>query len=163
EAVGELTGIAGSPRLQAWGTCFSGELATLTDPSKLHDTEIHAATAAAELADLGDAAGAAKAHTVHAGALAGLGRFAECEAALGAPSGRGAGSAPRSPRDGVVRRHRRACRRRCIRGPGALARSARRLAQDGYRRQRRARGRAPRARSPPHRGRLGSRVARLGE
>ncbi len=83
EAVAELTrGAASSPRLAAWSTCFSGELATMTDPSRLRETEEQVAAAGAELAALGDQAGAAKAYTVQAVALAGLGRVGDCEAAL---------------------------------------------------------------------------------
>jgi class 3 adenylate cyclase/tetratricopeptide (TPR) repeat protein len=83
EAVAELEGLAASsPRLRAWATCFAAQLATLTDPAHLRDTEQRAARVAAQLAALGDDRGAAKAHAVHAAALARLGRFAEVEEAL---------------------------------------------------------------------------------
>src|SRR5581483_4036875 len=81
-AVYELADIAGSPRLHAWADCFSGELANLTDPTRLRETEKRVSVAAKELAELGDAAGAAKAHTVRSTALAGLGQVGECESAL---------------------------------------------------------------------------------
>ncbi len=82
-AVAQLERVAASsPRLKAWATCYSGELANLTDTSRLRDVERSVSAAAEEFASLGDHAGAAKAHTVHAGALARLGRFAECESAL---------------------------------------------------------------------------------
>jgi class 3 adenylate cyclase/tetratricopeptide (TPR) repeat protein len=83
DAVRELEGVAASsPRLRAWGACFAAQLATLIDPAHLRETEQGAAAVAAELAALGDDRGAAKAHAVHAGALARLGRFAEVEDAL---------------------------------------------------------------------------------
>jgi class 3 adenylate cyclase/tetratricopeptide (TPR) repeat protein len=83
DAVGELERIAASSaRLRAWAACFATQLATLTDPAHLRHTEERAAGVAAELAALDDVRGAAKAHTVHAAALARLGRFAEVEEAL---------------------------------------------------------------------------------
>jgi class 3 adenylate cyclase/tetratricopeptide (TPR) repeat protein len=82
EAVAELAELAVSPRLRAWSECFAAQLATIADPAHLRDTERRAAAVAAELAALGDTRGAAKAHAVHAGALARLGRFAEVEEAL---------------------------------------------------------------------------------
>jgi class 3 adenylate cyclase/tetratricopeptide (TPR) repeat protein len=83
DAVAELERIAApSPRLRAWATCFAAQLATITDPAHLRETEQRAASVAAELTELGDARGAAKAHAVHAAALARLGRFAEVEDAL---------------------------------------------------------------------------------
>src|SRR5205823_6349772 len=62
--------------------CFSGQLANLTDPSRLHDTVTDVSDAAERLTAIDDFAGAAKAHGVRAQALARLGRIAECEAAL---------------------------------------------------------------------------------
>jgi tetratricopeptide (TPR) repeat protein len=82
-ALAELEGLAaGSPRLRAWASCFSAQLAVLTDPGQLQETAAIVERAAVELAKLADAAGAAKAHAVHASALARLGRVAETEAAL---------------------------------------------------------------------------------
>jgi class 3 adenylate cyclase len=74
--------IDGSDRLRAWHTCFTGQLAVLTDPQALRATADAVAAAAEELAAAGDAAGEAKAHSVHAGALARLGKVGACEAAL---------------------------------------------------------------------------------
>ncbi len=71
-----------SPRLAAWSACFRAQLATMTDSSRLHETERQVAEVAVELTALYDARGAAKAHTVHAATLARLGRFADVEAAL---------------------------------------------------------------------------------
>jgi tetratricopeptide (TPR) repeat protein len=83
DAVAELERLAApSPRLRAWAACFAAQLATLTDPVHLRETEHRVAAVAAELAALGDDRGAAKAHAVHAAALARLGRFAEVEDAL---------------------------------------------------------------------------------
>ncbi len=81
-AVTELESVADTPRLSAWATCFSGQLANLTSSERLHETEERVAAAAAELSALGDQAGAAKANTVRAAALAALGRFADCEDVL---------------------------------------------------------------------------------
>src|SRR5947208_7160947 len=67
EELGRFTG--GSERLQAWHTCFTGQLAALTDPQALRTTCAAGAAAAAPPASLGDAAGEAKAHFVHAVAL----------------------------------------------------------------------------------------------
>src|SRR5439155_25680953 len=53
-----------SPRLAAWATCFAAQLATLTHPERLDDTERAVAAAAEQLAALNDDAGEAKAHTV---------------------------------------------------------------------------------------------------
>ncbi|HVN86363.1 MAG TPA: adenylate/guanylate cyclase domain-containing protein, partial [Candidatus Binatia bacterium] len=69
-------------RLHAWHTCFTAQLAVLTDPASLHTSADGVAAAAAELAKLDDAAGEAKAHSVHAQALARLGKVGACEAAL---------------------------------------------------------------------------------
>ncbi len=69
-AVAEFEALATTPRLKAWATCFDGQLANLTTPERLHETEALVAAAAAELVELGDQAGAAKAHTVHASTLA---------------------------------------------------------------------------------------------
>ena len=74
--------LADSPRLQAWATCFSGQLTALTAPQALLETVDAVAAAADQLARLGDDAGEAKAHSVHAQALARLGRVGACEAAL---------------------------------------------------------------------------------
>ncbi|MFI5315625.1 MAG: nuclear transport factor 2 family protein [Myxococcota bacterium] len=73
---------AGSDRLQAWHTCFAGQLAALTDPQSLHATASAVAAAAQSLAAAGDTAGEAKAHSVHALALQRLGKVGACEAAL---------------------------------------------------------------------------------
>jgi tetratricopeptide (TPR) repeat protein len=82
-AVAELARFASdSPRLRAWHTCFAGQLAVLTDPQSLHATSDAVAAAAQALAAAGDTAGEAKAHSVHALALARLGKGAGCEAAL---------------------------------------------------------------------------------
>lgn len=82
-AVGELERFAtGSDRLRAWHTCFAGQLAVLTDPRTLRITADAVAAAAEELAAVGDEAGEAKAHSVHALALARLGKVGACEAAL---------------------------------------------------------------------------------
>jgi hypothetical protein len=70
------------PRLRAWLTCFTGQLTTLTEPQDLQATANAVAAAAEELAQLDDAAGEAKAHSVHAQALARLGRVGAAEAAL---------------------------------------------------------------------------------
>src|SRR5206468_1636233 len=70
--LGRFTG--GSERLRAWHTCFTGQLAALTDPQALRTTGDAVAAAAEALASLGDAAGEAKAHFVHAVALSRLGK-----------------------------------------------------------------------------------------
>src|SRR5581483_8137535 len=64
--------VAASERLRAWHACFAGQLAALTDPQSLRETAEAAAAAAGE----------AKAHSVHAGALARLGKVGACEGAL---------------------------------------------------------------------------------
>ncbi|MFN2375302.1 MAG: AAA family ATPase [Candidatus Binatia bacterium] len=69
-------------RLRAWHTCFAGQLTVLTAPAALHATAAQVGAAAEELARLEDAAGEAKAHSVHAQALARLGRIGAGEAAL---------------------------------------------------------------------------------
>ncbi len=69
-------------RLQAWHTCFAGQLTALTAPQDLQAAADAVAAAAQQLAALGDAAGEAKAHSVHATALARLGKVGACEAAL---------------------------------------------------------------------------------
>jgi hypothetical protein len=74
--------IDASDRLRAWHTCFAGQRAALTDPQALHATADAVAAAADTLASLGDAAGEAKAYSVHALALARLGKIGACEAAL---------------------------------------------------------------------------------
>jgi class 3 adenylate cyclase/tetratricopeptide (TPR) repeat protein/ketosteroid isomerase-like protein len=71
-----------NPRLQAWHTCFAGQLAVLTDPQALRATAEAVAAAADELAAAGDDAGEAKAHSVHAEALSRLGQVGASEAAL---------------------------------------------------------------------------------
>ncbi|TDO14340.1 putative ATPase [Mycobacterium sp. BK086] len=82
-AVTQLRSTAGnSPRLSAWGTCFDGQLAMLTDPGRLDAMESAVGAAALALAALQDPAGEAKAHTVRAGCLARLGRIGDCETAL---------------------------------------------------------------------------------
>src|SRR5439155_3142347 len=80
EELGRFTG--NSERLRAWHTCFTGQLAALTDPQALRATVDAVAAAAEELASAGDAAGEAKAHSVHAFALSRLGKVGACEAAL---------------------------------------------------------------------------------
>src|SRR5262245_53369055 len=83
KAVGELARFAGSSdRLRAWHTCFVGQLAILTDPQTRRATAGAVARAADVLGAAGDPAGEAKAHAVHATALARLGEFGACEAAL---------------------------------------------------------------------------------
>jgi class 3 adenylate cyclase/tetratricopeptide (TPR) repeat protein/ketosteroid isomerase-like protein len=72
----------GSPRLGAWATAFTAELATMTDPTHLRVLASEVASAAATLEELGDIAGAAKAHDVAARIAQRLGQHAECEAAL---------------------------------------------------------------------------------
>lgn len=69
-------------RLRAWHTCFTGQLTVMTAPQELQATADAVAGAAEEFAKLGDMAGEAKAHSVHAQALARLGRVGACEAAL---------------------------------------------------------------------------------
>lgn len=82
-AVAELARFIGrSTRLQAWHTCFAGQLAVLTDPATLRSTADTLVSAAATLASLDDAVGEAKAHMVHATALARLGEVGACEVAL---------------------------------------------------------------------------------
>src|SRR5439155_137641 len=71
-----------SPRLSAWASCFAGQLAILTHPEGLADTESAVAAAGEQLAAMSDDAGEATAHTVRALCLARLGRVADCEAAL---------------------------------------------------------------------------------
>src|SRR5262249_50226800 len=62
DTVAELERMAaGSARLKAWAACFAAQLATLTDPAHLRETEQGAAAVAVELAALGDDRGAAKA------------------------------------------------------------------------------------------------------
>lgn len=83
DAIVQLQGVTeDSARLAAWATCFDGQLSMLIHPERLDDTEAALASAARQLAELGDAAGEAKAHTVRAGCLARLGRFADSEIAL---------------------------------------------------------------------------------
>ncbi len=83
DAIAQLQGVTkDSVRLAAWATCFDGQLSMLIHPERLDDTEVALASAARQLAELDDAAGEAKAHTVRAGCLARLGRFAGCEIAL---------------------------------------------------------------------------------
>ncbi len=82
-AVAELARLASdSSRLRAWHVCFAGQLAVMTDPQSLHATAAAVAAAAEALSAAGDTAGEAKAHSVHALALARLGKGAACEAAL---------------------------------------------------------------------------------
>src|SRR5262245_14056240 len=73
---------ASADRLQGWHTCFAAQRAVLTDPQALRATASMVAAAAETLAAAGDTAGEAKAHSVHAMALARLGRIGACEAAL---------------------------------------------------------------------------------
>ncbi len=82
-AIAELGRFAGaSARHQGWHTCFTGQLAVLTDPQALRASADAVAAAADSLAAAGDAAGEAKAHSVHANALARLGRIGASESAL---------------------------------------------------------------------------------
>ncbi|MBI3781909.1 MAG: nuclear transport factor 2 family protein [Deltaproteobacteria bacterium] len=69
-------------RLSAWHTCFTSQLTVLTAPQGLQVAADAVAEAAQQLTALGDAAGEAKAHSVHATALARLGKVGACEAAL---------------------------------------------------------------------------------
>ncbi len=71
-----------SDRLRAWHTCFSGQLAVLTDPKALRASEGAVAAAAETLTAAGDGVGEAKAHATHALVLAQLGKIGACEAAL---------------------------------------------------------------------------------
>ena len=71
-----------SVRLRAWGMCFESQLLMQTAPHRLDEIESDVGEAATVLAGVGDASGEAKAHTVHAGVLARLGRVADCESAL---------------------------------------------------------------------------------
>src|SRR5438876_3862709 len=64
DELGRFTGT--SERLRAWHTCFTGQLAALTDPQALRTTGDAVAAAAEALASLGDADGEAKAQFVHA-------------------------------------------------------------------------------------------------
>jgi class 3 adenylate cyclase len=80
-----------SSRLRAWHTCFTGQLAVLTDPQALRTTSDAVAAAADALAAVGDAAGEAKGHFVHATALQRLGKVGACETALDRALQRGAG------------------------------------------------------------------------
>lgn len=82
EAVVELRKAASDNRLAAWAQCFEGQLTILTDPTRLHETAVLVEDAARRLSELGDTTGAAKGHAVHAQALAHLGQFGACEAAL---------------------------------------------------------------------------------
>ncbi|TPG32059.1 BTAD domain-containing putative transcriptional regulator [Mycolicibacterium hodleri] len=77
-----ISAAADSVRLAAWGACFDGQLAMLTEPERLNEIEVAVGAAAEQLAELEDAGGEAKAHTVRAGCLARLGRIADCETAL---------------------------------------------------------------------------------
>jgi class 3 adenylate cyclase/ketosteroid isomerase-like protein len=72
----------GSERLRAWRTCFASQLTVLTAPQELQAAADAVAEAAEQLTTQGDAAGEAKAHSVHAQALARLGKVGACEAAL---------------------------------------------------------------------------------
>ena len=82
-AIAELERFAGdSTRLRAWHTCFAAQLAVLTDPKSLRATAEAVAAAAGDLASAGDVPGEAKAHSVHALALARLGKVGDCEAGL---------------------------------------------------------------------------------
>jgi len=73
---------AGSERLRAWHACFAAQLTVLTAPQELQGAADAVAAAATQLGALDDAAGEAKAHSVHAQALARLGKVGACEAAL---------------------------------------------------------------------------------
>jgi class 3 adenylate cyclase len=83
KAIDELEQFAtDNVRLRAWHTCFTGQLTALTAPQNLSVAADAVAAAAEGLAKQGDAAGEAKAHSVHAQALARLGKVGACEAAL---------------------------------------------------------------------------------
>ena len=82
QAIAELRAVSGDDRLRAWVTCFDAQLAILTDAAGLRATAGAVEEAARRLTALGDTTGAAKAHAVHAQALAHLGQFGACEAAL---------------------------------------------------------------------------------
>ncbi|MFT5444155.1 MAG: class 3 adenylate cyclase/tetratricopeptide (TPR) repeat protein, partial [Myxococcota bacterium] len=71
-----------SERLGAWQACFGAQLSVLTQPEALQAAANTVAAAATKLTELGDAAGEAKAHSVHAQALARLGKIGACEEAL---------------------------------------------------------------------------------
>src|SRR5215470_15986799 len=73
---------AAADRLRGWHTCFAAQRAVLTDPQALRATASTVAASAETLAAAGDTAGEAKAHSVHAIALARLGRIGASEAAL---------------------------------------------------------------------------------
>src|SRR5215468_7358517 len=125
-------------RLSAWHTCFSGQLAVLTDPKALHASAAAVAAAAETLTAAGDAAGEAKAHQVHADALSRLGQVGASEAALERGAGRGAaggvvGTEPRDPRERPLSRR----RARAAHHPGRPRRRGRGAALPG-----RARGAA---------------------
>src|SRR5262249_60815974 len=76
---------ASPDRLRGWHTCFAAQRAVLTDPQALRATAHTVAAAAETLAAAGDTAGEAKAHSVHAMALARLGRIPPPQAALPPP------------------------------------------------------------------------------
>lgn len=82
-AIAELARLAvDSERIRAWHTCFASQLTVLTAPQDLQAVADVVAHAAEILTRLGDAGGEAKAHSVHAQALARVGRMGESEAAL---------------------------------------------------------------------------------
>src|SRR5207244_262567 len=85
-AIDELGRFIGdSQRLRAWHTCFTGQLAALTDPQALRATGDAVAAAAEALASLGDAPRQAKAHLGHAVAPSRLGHSGRPEAAPAVP------------------------------------------------------------------------------
>ena len=69
-------------RLSAWVYAFRAQLRMLTEPDRLVEAEVSAATAAEALALLDDRTGEANARLVRAGALARLGHIGDCEAEL---------------------------------------------------------------------------------
>jgi class 3 adenylate cyclase len=69
-------------RLRSWSECFDAQLAVLTDPTGLERAAQQAEAAATVFDGVGDAVGLAKAHIVHAGALARLGRVGACKVEL---------------------------------------------------------------------------------
>ena len=72
----------GDARLAAWATCFTAQLAVMTDPTGLQQATEQTEEAAAQFETLGDRAGLAKARIVRAGALARLGQVGAAETEL---------------------------------------------------------------------------------
>ncbi|HUS43991.1 MAG TPA: AAA family ATPase [Ilumatobacteraceae bacterium] len=72
----------GDSRLEAWATCFSAQLAVMTDPDGVQRATEQTQDAATQFEALGDQAGLAKARIVRAGALARLGQVGAAETQL---------------------------------------------------------------------------------